>query len=164
MVHHRVINWSDTDAAQIVYTVRFLDFAMEAIEEWFRTVIGRDWYDMNMNLGIGTPFVKTDIDFRAPLTPRDALYITVLVEYAGYSSIAFNVTGDRGDGLRSFEGRMVCCAVEKKGAMKPVEIPAEWRGHIDRYVARCAANETEPNEQTDPPEPGLYGDVERVVN
>lgn len=141
-VHRKVINWSDTDAAQIVYTVRFLDFAMEAIEGWFRNVIGHGWYDMNMDLGIGTPFVKIDIDFRAPLTPRDSLCISVLVEHAGHSSIAFNVTGHRGDGILSFEGRLVCCAVDNS-AMSPIEIPAEWRERIEGYIASCAAIQTE---------------------
>jgi len=142
LVHHRVINWRDTDAARIVYTVRFLDFAMEAIEEWFRVVIGLDWFDMNVDLGIGTPFVKTDIDFRAPLTPRDALRVTVLVERAGRSSISFNITGDRDDGVRSFEGRLVCCAVSNEGTMQAVEIPADWRSRIDGYIAGCAAAST----------------------
>lgn len=135
-VHRRVVNWGDTDAARIVYTGRFLDFALEAIEDWFRTVVGYGWYEMNVDLGVGTPFVKADIDFKAPLTPRDELRTTVLVERAGRSSMTFNVEGEREDGVRSFTGRLVCCAVAT-GEMKPVEIPADWRERIDRYVAAC---------------------------
>lgn len=135
-VHRRVINWGDTDAARIVYTGRFLDFALEAIEDWFRTVVGYGWYEMNMDLGIGTPFVKADIDFKAPLTPRDGLATTVLVERAGRASIAFNVAGERDDGVCSFTGRLVCCAIAA-GEMKPVEIPADWRARIEHYTACC---------------------------
>lgn len=138
-VYHRVINWSDTDAALIVYTVRFVDFAMEAIEEWFRTVVGLSWYEMNIDLGIGTPFVKVDIDFKAPLTPRNKLKTTVLVERAGKSSITFNVNGERDDGVCSFAGRMVCCAVNTE-TKKPTEIPAEWRVNIEDYMSRCAVS------------------------
>ncbi|MFZ0486927.1 MAG: thioesterase family protein [Arenicellales bacterium] len=135
-VHHRVINWGDTDAARIVYTGRFLDFALEAIEDWFRTVVGYGWYEMNMDLGIGTPFVKASIDFKAPLTPRDGLRTTVVVERAGRASITFNVTGERDDGVCSFSGALVCCVVAA-GKMEPVEIPVDWRERIDHYTARC---------------------------
>ena len=135
-VHRRVINWGDTDAARIVYTGRFLDFALEAIEDWFRAVVGCGWYEMNMDLGIGTPFVKAGIDFKAPLTPRDGLRTTVLVERAGRASITFNVIGERDDGVRSFTGTLVCCVVAA-GEMKPMEIPAPWRERIDHYTARC---------------------------
>lgn len=141
VVHRRVINWSDTDAARIVYTVRFLDFAMEAIEQWFRNIVGCGWYEMNMDLGLGTPFVKVDIDFKAPLTPRDKLSITVLVERAGRSSITFNVAGDRDDGVRSFTGRLVCCVVDA-AAKTPADIPAEWRARIEDYVSGCAVSPT----------------------
>ncbi|MGA8260073.1 MAG: thioesterase family protein [Arenicellales bacterium] len=135
-VHRRVINWGDTDAAHIVYTGRFLDFALEAIEDWFRAVVGYGWYEMNMDLGIGTPFVKADIDFKAPLTPRDGLQTTVLVERAGRASITFKVAGERDDGVCSFTGTLVCCVIAA-GEMKPVEIPAKWRERIDQYTARC---------------------------
>lgn len=138
-VHHRVINWSDTDAALIVYTVRFVDFSMEAIEQWFRTVVGSGWYEMNMDRGLGTPFVKVDIDFKAPLTPRHKLKMTVLVERLGRSSISFQVTGERDDGVCSFVGRLVCCAVDT-GTKKPVAIPDDWRANIEDYISRCAVD------------------------
>ena len=37
-VHRRVPTWGETDGARIVYTVRFVDYAMDAIEAWFREV------------------------------------------------------------------------------------------------------------------------------
>lgn len=138
-VHRRIINWSDTDAAQIVYTVRFLDYVMEAIEGWWRAVIGTSWYDMNMDRNIGTPVVSVNFDFKAPLTPKHVLELTVLVERAGRASITFNVYGDRDDGVRSFVARLTACAVDNR-VQKSIEIPPEWRGRIEAYMARCEAN------------------------
>lgn len=135
-VHHRVIHWGDTDTAQIVYTVRFLDYVMEAVEGWFRSVVGLDWYAMNVDLHIGTPVVNVNIDFKAPLTPKYDLRLTVLVERAGRASIAFNVLGDRDDGVRSFDARLVICAVDTR-QLKTTAIPADWRARIDDYVERC---------------------------
>lgn len=138
-VHQRVINWSDTDAAQIVYTVRFLDYVMEAIEGWWRTVVGTSWFEMNVDRNIGTPVVNVNFDFKAPLTPRHRLLLTVLVERAGRASITFNILGDRDDGIRSFTARLTACAVDNR-EQKSIEIPPEWRERIEDYMARCGVN------------------------
>jgi 4-hydroxybenzoyl-CoA thioesterase len=137
-VHHRVIHWSDTDAAQIVYTVRFLDYVMEAIEGWWRTVVGTNWFEMNVDRNIGTPVVNVNFDFKAPLSPRHGLQLTVLVERAGRASITFNVLGDRDDGIRSFTAKLTACAVDNR-VQQSIEIPMEWRERIEAYIARCGA-------------------------
>ena len=75
---------------------------MEAIEAWFRERIGIDWYELNLDRGVGTPFVHASLDFRSPVTPRDTLATTVLLARLGGSSLRFAVAGARGDevGLR----------------------------------------------------------------
>lgn len=138
-VHRRIINWSDTDAAQIVYTVRFLDYVMEAVEGWWRNVVGTSWYEMNVDRNIGTPVVNVNFDFTAPLTPRHVLELTVLVARAGRASITFNIFGDRDDGVRSFTAQLTACAVDNR-AHESIEIPPEWRERIEDYMARCEVN------------------------
>lgn len=160
-VHRRVINWSDTDAAQIVYTVRFLDYVMEAVEGWFRTVVGTSWYEMNVDRGIGTPVVSVNFDFSAPLTPRHVLRLTVLVERAGRASITFNISGDRDDGVRSFGVRLVCCAVDNR-EMKSVDIPAEWRRRIEDYMARCTTSGVDSEVIQETATPASRGDARHV--
>lgn len=138
-VHHRIINWSDTDAAEIVYTVRFLDYVMEALEGWWRNVVGTDWFEMNVDRHIGMPVVNINVDFNAPLTPRHRLRLTVLVERAGRASVTFNILGDRDDGIRSFEAKLTACAVDNR-EQKSIGIPPEWRERIEDYLARCEPN------------------------
>lgn len=137
-VHRRVPGWSDTDAAQIVYTVRFVDYAMEAIEGWFRDVMQLDWYRMNTELDMGTPFVKIDMDIKNPLTPNDELEICVLVERMGRSSLEFNVVGKRNGEEISFESRFICSMVQKS-TMQSISIPQELRQNVDQYLLRCAS-------------------------
>lgn len=137
-VHRRVPGWSDTDAAQIVYTVRFVDYAMEAIEGWFRDVMQLDWYRMNTELDMGTPFVKIDMDIKSPLTPRDELETCVLVERMGRSSLTFNVIGKRNGDEISFESRFICSMV-RKSTMQSISIPAELRHNVDRYMLECTS-------------------------
>lgn len=136
LVYRRRIGWADTDAARIVYTVRFFDFALTAIEAWFREVYGLDWYRMHTEHGMGTPFVHVDMDIRAPLVPEDVLDVTVLVEAVGRSTIGFAVEGRRGDGERSFNARYTCAVVDA-GRMKAVSIPADRRRRIEAYLAAC---------------------------
>lgn len=135
-VHHRVIHWGDTDAARIAYTVRFFDYALEAIEGWWRALFDLNWYRLNVDLHMGTPFVQVQMDFHAPLNPRHELLITVLVDRLGGASLAFRVEGRRSDGVLSFSGRLVCCMVSTE-SMQPIPVPDEFRTTIEQYIAAC---------------------------
>ena len=133
----RIPKWCETDGAQIVYTVRFVDYAMDAIEGWFRDVLKVDWFRMNTELDMGTPFVKIDMDIQSPLTPHHELEVRVLVERMGRSSLTFNVVGKRDDDQISFESRFVCSMV-RKSTMRSISIPQELRRTIDDYISGCA--------------------------
>lgn len=137
-IHRRTPLWSETDAAQIIYTVRFVDYAMEAIEGWFRNVMKLDWFRMNTELDMGTPFVKIDMDIKTPLVPYDELDVCVLVEKMGRSSLTFNVTGKRNGKEISFESRFVCSMV-RKSTMQSIAIPKEQRENVNNYIQECAA-------------------------
>ncbi len=138
-MHHRRIAWWDTDAARIAYTVRFPQFCMEAIEAWFIDRLGTDWYALNES-GRGTPFVHLSIDFRSPLTPRDALATTVALARAGGSSLEFRVTGRASEEQLVFDGRFVCVFVATDGGAghKPIPVPDEFRAAVDREAALAA--------------------------
>lgn len=110
-VHHRVITWSDTDAAQIAYSGRYPVFALEAIDAWFADRLGADWFSLHKDHGGGTPFVHMSMDFAASLRPGDAVAITVALRKAGRSSLEFAVTG-RHDAAVCFTGRFVCVFVD----------------------------------------------------
>ncbi len=138
-VYRRPIRWADTDAAAIAYTARIPEFCMEALEAWFRERLGIGWYEMNRDLGIGTPFVHLSVDFRAPLTPRDGLAIRVLVRRVGGASVRFALEGRIAEGGRlAFEGNFVCSFVEA-AAMKPIPIPEAYRPALEREAAIGAA-------------------------
>ncbi|MBW8268017.1 acyl-CoA thioesterase [Caldovatus aquaticus] len=135
-VHLRRISWAETDAARIAYTPRFLDFAVEAIEAWWRDRVGTDWYEMTVDRGIGTPFVHVALDFRSPVTPRDTLATTVLLVRLGGSSLRFAVAGRVGERL-VYEGTLVCAFVDA-AALRPVRAPEEFRAALEREVALAA--------------------------
>jgi acyl-CoA thioesterase FadM len=132
-VHRRKISWSDTDSAQIVYTVRVLEFAMEAIEAWWQSTLGVSWYEMVVDRGTGGPWVHFDADIVAPLTPKFQIESRVFVERVGRTSLSFRVEGTRSDGVESFRAHLTTVFVEHT-TNKPVRIPEDLRGPIEAYV------------------------------
>lgn len=135
LVYRRRVRWGEGDPAHIVYTVRFLDFAMEAIEEWFRQVLDIDWYRLNLDRGMGSPAVHVELDFEAPVKPGDLLEIPVLVRRLGDSSITFELPARIQGGGDRFRAVVVHALIDN-GSMRAIAIPPEYRVRIEGYVAR----------------------------
>jgi len=132
-IYERVIHWGDTDSANIVYTGKYFEYSLEAIEAWFRMVVGVDWYELNINQNIGTPFVHVDMDFKSMLTPKNILYVKVYVEKYGTSSLTFKLLGERDDGILSFEANYVCCIISRPDN-KVISIPSDMLNRIKKYI------------------------------
>lgn len=136
LIYRRRIGWGDSDAARIVYTVRFFDFGLAAVEAWFRVIWGMHWYQMHLQLDMGAPCVHVDMDMHAPLVPDDILSVKVLVEKLGRASLTFQLEGAKQDGTLCFTARYVHSLV-KMSPMRAAEIPADKRALIEEYMRRC---------------------------
>ena len=138
-VHRLTPTWGDADPARMIYTGRFPDFALRAIDAWMLEKVGASFYGMNMDWGIGTPFVHLECDFRSPATPRDTLLIAVAVEKVGESSLAFKVAATiEADGRLCFEGRFVCVCVDasaqSKAGARPMPLDPRIRAAAEREM------------------------------
>jgi len=137
-IHARRIRWGESDPARIVYTARYLDFAMDAIEAFFTDRLGASFYEFNMDHGIGTPFVHVELDFRSPMTPRDTSMTEVRLGRLGGSSLSFAVAGRVAERL-CYEGRLVCAFVDTTGPqMKPIPVPPAFRTLLEPDAAFAA--------------------------
>lgn len=137
-VHERRVRWGESDPARIAYTARFLDFSMDAIEAFLQDRLGAGFYELNLDHGLGTPFVHVEIDFRSPLTPRDTLATEVRLARLGGGSLTFAVIGRVGDRV-SFTGKMICACVEVSGPeMRPVRVPERFRTMLEADAAFAA--------------------------
>ncbi len=128
-VHWIRVGWADCDPAEIAYTGRVVYFALEAIDAWWEHIVGADWFRMNVDRGIGTPFVHMTIDFRRPVTPRHRLACEVRLLRLGESSVRLRVRA-RQDGELCFEGEFVEVLVRAADHEKfeiPVDIIAKLR-------------------------------------
>jgi 4-hydroxybenzoyl-CoA thioesterase len=138
-VQRRPVVWGDTDPARIVYTGRFLDFMLEAIEALMRERVGADWYRMNVDEKIGTPFVNVGLDFKSPVTPREPLDIRVLVARVGRSSVTCAVQGSGAEsGVLRFTGTATFVFVATADA-RPCDIPGAYRRMLVTEAAHAAA-------------------------
>lgn len=136
----RRIQWGDADPALMAYTVRFLDFAMDAVDSWFRDVVGVDWYRLNTEHGIGAPAVHVEMDFAAPLRPGDTLDVTIAVERVGRTSLGLRFEG-RVDGGPVYAGALVHAFMDRR-TMRATPIPALFREPIERYAEACKASDS----------------------
>lgn len=106
--HEIRVSWGDCDPARIAYTARLPAFCLDAINAWWEEHLdGHGWYQLELDRGVGTPFVHLSMDFRAPVTPRHRLICKVAPTKLGSASIGFRVEGYQG-GVLCFEGSFVC--------------------------------------------------------
>jgi acyl-CoA thioesterase FadM len=131
-VHVLRVGWADCDPAQIAFTGRVVGFALEAIDAWWEHVVGADWFRLNIDRGIGTPFVHMTVDFRGPVTPRHKLACQVQLVRLGENSIRFRVRA-RQDEKLCFEGEFVEALVRASDFGR-FEIPEDILGKLRSAV------------------------------
>ena len=137
-VYQRRVRWGDGDPALIAYTVRFLDYVMEAIEEWYREYLEIDWYQLTVDKGMGAPVVHLEFDFSAPIKPGDVVSITLQVDEIRRSVLSFAFRGVREDGVLSFSGKLAAAFVAGDGEqIRAAPIPDDYRRRILAYQQAC---------------------------
>ena len=132
-VHTIRVGWADCDPALIAFTGRIPYFALESMDAWWEHFVGVNWFELNLDRNIGTPFVHMSIDFHAPVTPRHKLQCQVKLLKIGKSSLRFSVRGSQ-DGVICFEGEFVTVTVVAK-TMQSRPSPPELREILDPLVA-----------------------------
>ena len=135
-IYRRRIHWGDTDAAGIAYTGKFLDFILEAVECWWRDVIGLDWYRLKEDHDMGSPMVHASLDFYKPVYDGDLLELKVIVENLGGASITHRIDAFGPYGVRRFEGKLVGALI-KREPMRSTRFPEDWREIVEKYQAAC---------------------------
>jgi len=139
--HEIRVGWGDCDPAAIAFTARVPWWALEAIDAWWEHHGFGGWYGLNLDHNLGTPFVKMNIDFSAPVTPRQRLICAVRPNRLGQTSVGFRVTG-RQDGTLCFEGDFVSVFVVSDRFEKrppPDDIRALIEKHLDREARDALA-------------------------
>lgn len=133
------VTWGDCDPAMIVYTGRLPCFALDAINGWWEHQLDGDgWFQMEIDRNVGTPFVRLEMDFRHPVTPRHNLICYVWPVHLGNTSVAFRVDGMQ-DGVVCFSSRSVNVFTAADTFTKRTP-PEELRQVVEREMALVAAD------------------------
>jgi acyl-CoA thioesterase FadM len=139
-IHRRAIFWGDTDPARIAYTGRFSDFALEAIESFYRDRLKTDWSRMADEEDLGTPFAHLAFDFKSPVTTREPLAITVTVAKCGRASVDYVLHAHGAEtGILRFIVRATNVWV-RASQMKSISIPSPYRDVLLREIAAATAH------------------------
>jgi acyl-CoA thioesterase FadM len=134
----RVVKWGESDPAGIVYTARFLDYAMETLETWFAETTGIHWSAMNIEIRMGSPAVHVTLDFFAPLACFESFTMTLSLEHIGRSAYTVLVDGYNDDDVHCFQVKVVASIVSKsEDGMKSIPIPPEYRERMEAYQHAC---------------------------
>lgn len=120
----RSIPFGYCDPAGIIYTPRALDICLEAIDDFWKSILdGTGWYEMNIDLDRGTPFVNVNIDFKSPITARAPLQVKVEVIKLGKSSATFQITAVQQE--RTCFVAQLTSVIVVKSEMAPVDV-SDW--------------------------------------
>jgi acyl-CoA thioesterase FadM len=132
-VHDIRVTWGDCDPARIAYTARLPWFALDAINAWWAEhYADAGWFEMELDRNVGTPFVRMEMDFKSPVTPRHMLHCHTWPSALGTKSITFRVDGVQ-DGVTCFEGAFTCVFIiadQFKSRPAPDDIRALVQSHI----------------------------------
>jgi 4-hydroxybenzoyl-CoA thioesterase len=134
----RIVSWGDCDPAGIIYTPRVFDFATEALEAFWREVIGVNWMDLNWVHHMGAPTVRAECDFIKALRPDMPVEIEVQVVKLGSASLTFALTCRDESRDTYFKATYVACTIARRD-FKATPIPPDMRERIDAYRAACGA-------------------------
>lgn len=136
-IHEIRVTWGDCDPAKIVYTGRLPWFALDAINGWWETYLGDGWFQLELDRNVGTPFVRLEMDFLHPVTPRHRLMCHVWPTRLGETSIEFRVDGLQDDKL-CFSSRSVSVFIVAD-AFRKTQPPDDIRDVVAKHIPRDAA-------------------------
>lgn len=134
-VYRRRLQWGEGDAAQIGYTSSQLDILLEAVDDWWRQNIGVDFFELNHDRGQGSPCVHVELDFHAPIRPGQEVFVHVLLDELGRSSMRFALTALDANGALTFSGVLVHVLIDGS-ALQSIPIPREYAEPMREYMER----------------------------
>ncbi|HTN53752.1 MAG TPA: thioesterase family protein [Anaeromyxobacter sp.] len=125
----------DIDRAGIVYFPRFYDFFHRALEDFFHTEAGVDWWDLADRLGVAFPLVHIETDFARPLQHGDMVTLQLSTAKLGAHSVVLRFEVFRPDEEKPASvSSLVLCCIGLPG-WKKAPIPEKLRAAFERHRA-----------------------------
>ena len=135
IVYERPIRFDEVDPAGIVFFARFMNYAHEAMENFFSDIEG-GYAGLIQTRKIGFPTVRLEADFNVPLRYGEILRVETSCSRLGNSSATFV------HDMRSAASGEICAVVSHVvvtvtlGVLKPCPMPDDVRA---KFVAHLTA-------------------------
>jgi acyl-CoA thioester hydrolase len=138
LVIRRRVKWGECDPAGVVYTVTFGEYVMSAAELFYGFLFGGPPQRAKDAAGFGTPTRALAFDFQKSLWPDDDFDMTVTVADIQTHTYVLDITARSPASGIIFRAALtpICIASDERRA---IEIPAAFRGALERYRTACAA-------------------------
>jgi acyl-CoA thioester hydrolase len=137
LVVRRRVRWADCDPAGVVYTGKFSDYLLGAVNLFFNDIGGGNYMAWTRALGVDTPCKGMELTFHGALWPEDEFEMRCTVAEVREHSYDIAVEAAQADGRRIFSGRFspICISREVR---RGVEIPADYRAALARHSTGAA--------------------------
>jgi len=86
------IHFRHCDPAGIAYYPNYFSFLNDAIETWFTSALGINYYEFYTRRELAIPTVRLECEFMAPCRMGDQLAVLLSIRQLGRSSIQLSVT------------------------------------------------------------------------
>ena len=126
------VRFGDVDPAGIVYFPKIYDYIHEAFEELWDIHVGKRYYYLIGEEGMGFPLVHSEVDFKHPLHFGDRPVVRVTTFKVGRSSIGLHYQFMLDDVL-CVDARMTVVCVELAG-LNNRPIPDSYREKFEEIL------------------------------
>lgn len=142
-IRRRRVLYGDCGPSGTIHPPKTVEYATEAIGEWFEEIMGVSWLELVSVRGQGAPMVAARCEYLRPMVPGQEIAMDVLVTRLGRASIRFAVAGRDADGAACFDAQMVVCYIDQREGFRSMPIPEEFHRRIEAYRAACEAKRAE---------------------
>lgn len=131
----RRVRWSECDPAGVVYTGKFVDFLLGAVNLFYANLVDKPYREFTREVGVDTPCRGLEMDFRGALWPEDEFLISVVVTAIRNSSFDLHVRAAQESGREIFLARFTPICIPKGGERKSIPIPEAYKLALQAHLS-----------------------------
>ena len=135
----RFVRWGDCDPGGIVYSPRVYEYALDTLEEFYVEILGSSWMDLRVGAVVGSPVLRTEIEYMRPMVPEQQFRVTITIKDVGRSTVTYEMTGIDDSGEKCFRVEVIMCFITQ-ATFESTDIPKEIRKRLQGYQTMCEKN------------------------
>jgi acyl-CoA thioester hydrolase len=135
-VLRRRVRWADCDPAGVVYTGKFVDYVLSAVNLFYANLSATTYREFACGLDVDTPCRGLELDFRGALWPEDEFLVRVGVAQLRESSFDLRIGATRANGEEIFIARFSPICIPRNGERRRVSLPSAYREALSTHIIK----------------------------